>query len=274
MEALSPGKKALGCKWVYKMKHHADGQIERLKARLVVLGNHQVEGIDYNETFAPVAKMVTVRALLDVAAAKNWELHQMDVHNAFLHGELDEEIYMKLPPGFSVDKPSMSYADYSLFTLQQGDVHLNVLVYVEDLVISGNETGLLGAQPSGFPIEQNHKLALATGWIIFLGCSPVSWKTKKRQTVSRSSAEVEYRSMVAITSELKWLKALLGSLGVEHPRAMNLFCDSKCSLHIAQNPVFHERMKHIKVDCHYVRDAIQDGIINTGHVSSNEQLAR
>ncbi|XP_021742766.1 uncharacterized protein LOC110708850 [Chenopodium quinoa] len=71
MEKLPPGKKALGCRWVYKVKLNSDGTLERLKARLVIFGNHQVEGIDYNETFAPEAKMVTVRAFLDVAAAKN-----------------------------------------------------------------------------------------------------------------------------------------------------------------------------------------------------------
>ncbi|XP_021730430.1 uncharacterized protein LOC110697355 [Chenopodium quinoa] len=70
MEVLPPGKKALGCKWVYEIKHNSDGTVERLKARLVIFENHQVESIDYNETFAPVAKMVTVRAFLDVVAAK------------------------------------------------------------------------------------------------------------------------------------------------------------------------------------------------------------
>lgn len=98
---LPPNKKAIGCKWLYKTKFRQDSTVERYKSRLVILGCRQIYGVDYEHTFAPVAKMTTVRALLAVAALQDWYVMQMDVTNAFLHGELDEIVYMKLPKGYT-----------------------------------------------------------------------------------------------------------------------------------------------------------------------------
>ena len=413
---LPEGKEALGNLWVYKIKYNADGTTQRHKSRLVVLGNHQVAGEDYSETFAPVAKMNTVRTLLKIIAVNKWEAYQMDVHNAFLHGDLEEEVYMKLPQGFRHSDPTkvcrlhkslyglkqaprcwfaklstslkeygftQSYKDYSLFIYTKDAIEMRVLVYVDDLLICGNnddalssfkgylstcfhmkdlgkikyflglevsrsdegiflsqrkyaleiikETGMLGSKPVNFPMEQRHELgrdkspfltnpsryrrlvgrllyllitrpditfsvhALSqfmqapreahweaalrvvrflksspgqgvifqsdtdltltaycdsdwnscpvsrrslSAYFMLLGGSPVSWKTKKQDTVARSSAEAEYRSMRNALDEILWFLELLTEIGFPQQGPVRLFCDSQAAIYIAANPVF------------------------------------
>lgn len=124
LQELPPGKKALGTQWLYTIKLRADGTIERHKSRLVVLGNNQQEGLDYTETFSPVEKMTMVRIFLDIAAKRNHEIHQVDVHNAlhnaFLHGELQDEVYIKMPLGFAKPNDSrVCHLRKSLYGLKQ-----------------------------------------------------------------------------------------------------------------------------------------------------------
>ena len=172
--ALPHEHRAIGLKWVFKVKKDPAGNVIKHKARLVAKGYAQKQGIDFDDVFAPVARMETDRLLLALAAHRKWEVHHMDVKSAFLNGELTEEVYVQQPPGFAVDKDSakvlklrkalyglrqaprawnakldatLARLDFTRCPQEHGvyrrgdsDSFLLIGVYVDDLVITGTST--------------------------------------------------------------------------------------------------------------------------------------
>jgi len=169
---LPKDKVVIGCKWVFKIKYKVDGTIERYKARLVAKGYTQTKGIDYLDTFSPVANMSTIRLLLSLASIYNWELKHLDINNVFLHGDLKEDVYMvalsrltSIPSGkvcklknnlYGLKQASrewfaklslfllsmrstQSMNDHSLFINSSEGSFTTLLVYVDDIILAGND---------------------------------------------------------------------------------------------------------------------------------------
>ena len=174
---LPVGKKAIGCRWIFAVKFNSDGSVARLKARLVAKGYAQIYGVDYDDTFSPVTKMTSIRLLIFLVANQGWDLHQLDIKNAFLHGDLHEEVYMEQPPGFvaqgeygrvcrlrkslyglkqsprawfgkfsqATEKFGMKKceSDHSVFYRNSSSGIIVLVVYVDDIVITGSDvTGI------------------------------------------------------------------------------------------------------------------------------------
>ena len=447
---LPPGKSPIGSKWVYKVKTKSDGTIERYKARLVAKGFNQEYGIDYEETFAPVARVTSVRSLLAIAAIRRWPLFQMDVKNAFLNGDLAEEVYMRPPSGvnhppghvcklqkalyglkqaprawfekFSTTLTSLGFSsshyDSGLFTRTTELGTIIVLLYVDDMIITGSDTagiselktslsshfemkdlgnlhyflglevlsdssgiylcqakyisdllskaGITDTKVASTPLEYNLRLTPAsgpplrdptlyrqlvgslvyltvtrpdiahavhtvsqfmaspcsdhhaavlrilrylkgtmfhglhfsstsspilqgysdadwdgdltdrrstTGYCFFLGDSLISWRSKKQSLTARSSTEAEYRALADTTQELLWLRWLLSDMGAPQSDPTPLWCDNTSAIQIAHNDVFHERTKHIEIDCHFVRQHVVRKTVHLKPISTTDQPA-
>jgi len=119
LTSLPAGANLVGCKWVFKMNHNSDGSLQRYKARLVAKSFQQFEGYDFTDAFSPVIKPTTIRLVLTIALTSRWPIHQIDINNAFLHGELSSLVYMQQPPGFSTDSTLVYQLNKAIYGLKQ-----------------------------------------------------------------------------------------------------------------------------------------------------------
>lgn len=455
---LPTGRKVVGSKWVYKVKRDVNGNTERYKARLVARGFTQKFGEDYDQTFSPVVRFESFRTLMALAAKYGLKLHQMDVTTAFLHGVLEEEVFLKQPEGFakSGEEHLVCKLKRSLYGLKQsprcwnaaldeklvqmgfsqtsadpclymksderGPVYL--AVYVDDLVIAAKEEtlikgikdqlskffdmkdmgplhhflgmkvlqdeenkevcigqeryindilrtyGMENCKPAPTPMDPGLKLANAnaddtvvdpvayqsavgsllylsiasrpdiafavgcaarytskptsvhwalvkrimrylkgsidiglkyqgagsegetmtafcdadwagdldhrkstSGYVLMLSNGAVSWKSKKQTVVALSTAEAEYVALSSATQEVSWMRKLLADLGENTGVPTTIHEDNQSAMAIASNPVNHNRTKHIDIKYHYVRQAVQEGVIKLQYCSTSDMVA-
>lgn len=438
--------------WLYKHKLDAEGKPKRHKSRLVANGKSQEAGLDFDETFSPVVKPVTIRSVLHLALERDWDVHQLDVKNAFLHGRLDKPVYMHQPPGM-IDESNPNYvcklekalyglkqaprawnarfsefvakldfiksnSDHSLFVYNKGRDQAFILLYVDDILLTASSSTLrqtvtnllkqefemsderplsyfLGIKiertPKGMMLTQTayakellarmsmqhckpvstpvdlksklsqeegdrihnpteyrsiagalqyltltrpdiqyavHQLCLymhdprlphlnalkrvlrylkgtldhglqlhkstsmtltsytdadwagcpdtrrsTSGYCIFLGDNLLSWSSKRQPTVSRSSAEAEYKGVANVVAETCYIRNLLLELGCPLTTATLVYCDNVSAVYLSNNPVKHQRTKHVEIDIHFVREKVAMGQVRVLHVPSSSQFA-
>ncbi|KAI3523467.1 hypothetical protein L1887_01631 [Cichorium endivia] len=439
--------------WIFKHKTKSDGSLERYKARLVCDGRSQQVGVDCGETFSPVVKPATIRTVLTIALSHDWPVHQLDVKNAFLHGNLHETVYMYQPMGFRDTqfpdhvcrlKKSLyglkqaprawyqrfadfvhhlgfthSRSDHSLFILRRGADTAYLLLYVDDILlvtsshtlrhtllkllaaefamkdlgplsyflgiaVTRNQDGSLflsqqkyakevlrrsgfeNCKPIPTPVGSSSKVSKddgklldnptefrqlagalqyltftrpdisyavqqvcmhmhaprtthltalkrilryisgtithgltltrsattsllsytdadwagcpdtrrsTSGYCIFMGNNLLSWSSKRQTTISRSSAEAEYRAVANVVSETCWIRNLLCELHHTPHKATLVYCDNISAVYLSTNPVQHQRTKHIEIDIHFVREKVARGEVRVLHVPSRFQIA-
>lgn len=183
-----------------------------------------------------------------------------------------------------ITRPDLSYSvqHLSQFLSNPREPHLHAALHVVKYLKNTSEIGQFYVADSSLSLNAYSDADWSTcpfssrslsAYCVYLGDNLVSWKTKKQKTVSKSSAEAEYRSMSSTASELVWVEGLMEDLKVNVPKPVLMYCDNRSAEYIAHNPAFHERTKHIKRDYHYVREKVEEGFLETVHVPSSMQTA-
>nr|GEV55435.1 ribonuclease H-like domain-containing protein [Tanacetum cinerariifolium] len=289
---LPIGRKPIGGKWMWKIKYKTSGEIKRYKARLVSKGFSQKERFNFDETFSHVVKMVTVRCLISIDVVNKWPLYQLDVNNVFLYGDLVEDVYMTLPDGYNnVDKSKVckldkslyglkqalrqwnaklttalvehgfeqSKFDYSLYTKHRSGMFIVLLVYVDDIVITGSDIDGIN----------EFKLFLSTKFLIkdlgsfkyFLGIEVINNDLGLCMTQRKYCMELLHEY------------GLLAAKPIDIPLLENTIINISYDVHCLSQHMYSPLQSHFKAALRVLREKVLAGVIKTVKVSSSLQTA-
>ncbi|KAK9177480.1 hypothetical protein WN944_029502 [Citrus x changshan-huyou] len=226
------GVKPIGCKWIYKRKRGVDGRVETFKARLVAEGFTQKEGINYEETFSPVAMLKSIRILLSIAAVLDYEIWQMDVKTAFLNRHLEENIYIQQPDGFIQKRPRTHGIHGITFSKDQSPKtseeieRMRRVPYAE--AVGSLMNAMLCTRPDiCFAVGMDFRKS-TSGYVFTLGSGATSWMSVKQSCITDSTTKAEYVATSEAAKEAIWLCKFLRNLEVVPvvTAPLKLFCDN------------------------------------------------
>nr|GEV27203.1 retrovirus-related Pol polyprotein from transposon TNT 1-94 [Tanacetum cinerariifolium] len=285
----------IGTNWVYKNKLDKNGIVSRNKARLVAQGYKQQEGIDYNETYASIARLEPIRILLAIAWENDFKLYQMDVKSAFLNGFINKEVYVAQPSRF-IDFEKLNY----VYKLKKAWYGLKQAL----------EAWLEDSKPTKMPVSTEFKLTKddeansvdsnkyrgkililttlvyadsdhvgdyvdrksTSGVCTFMGCCLTFWFFKKQTTLAISTTEAEYVSAKKACQQALWMKQAL----IDYDKRLDEFSimyDNKGAIDLNRNPIQHSITKNIEIRYYFLRDNVQKGNVSIEKVASEDNTA-
>ncbi|KAL0323616.1 UNVERIFIED_CONTAM: Retrovirus-related Pol polyprotein from transposon TNT 1-94 [Sesamum angustifolium] len=239
----------------------------------------QKKGIDYFDTYSPVTKIETIRALIALSAINDLMIHQMDVKTAFLNGDLEEPIYMEQPEGFVV--PGLE-SKFDMKDLGEADVILGVKIrktengfslcqshYIEKIL-----KGVLEGFCDANWVTDNDEVSSTSGYVFTLGGGAISWKSAKQTRIARSTMESEFIVLELAGQEVEWFRNLIGDIPLWGSTApVSLHCDSQAAIGVAKNYAYNGKRRHIRLKHSAVKALLKNGIISLDYVRSERNLA-
>ncbi|GKB20902.1 zinc finger, CCHC-type containing protein [Tanacetum coccineum] len=307
---LPPCCKPLSCKWIFKRKLKVDGTIEKFKARLLIWGFKQKSGIDYFDTYAPVARISTIRLLIAMTSIHILIIHQMDVKTSFLNGELNEEV--------DLTKEFLS-SRFSMKDMREADVILGIMIkhesnriamyqshYIKKAVSQLEYSRVIGClmyamtctrpdiafavgklsrytsnpgtqhwQAIQRVLNNSEDDSSTSGWVFLLGGSVISWASKKQTCITGSTMESKFVALATAGKEAEWLRNLILEIPLWSKPIAHIFirCDSVATLEKAYSQMYNGKSRHLGVKHSMIHELITNGLISIEFVRSQQNFA-